>query len=745
MKTLNKFLKIARTVYTKELTLNEYFEALKIIEDAEPEIKAELKTKTVKILKSVNSQLGNFTDSRDKKGDLINKIYEELTGCFLFGRSISYFMGEETNQTAKAKLLTGTTAEALQNFYNDRAAAAEAKKKAVENPQTLEEFRTFCSERGKDQLTPEQHAQHEKLQADVTLKRQQQDQERQNTVNKIENENVEFTLHPTKHSKTGEDIYTVIMVNRVNPEEFKTLRAAAKKIGGYYSRFTNLRIEPQIKAGFNFDTEEEAQKFMDLKEQAQDTTEEAEARQEEKKQTAGERMTERANIMIKKAEESLNQDRRTNTHKQAGQAATAEGKARAEIIFAKKLIKIAEGFDNGSIKYLHALRNGKQLEQLETILRQGYNKRLTSEGLTYSQKEAEEPQPDKDVNFIEYPYPIFYMETIKQIFSKYADTKGMKLAVKRILSGYKNKPKSENDQIILKGEYTINLFKKTASKIPDKWEKDRILNQIKDYERIQNMGLTNESILKTALRELTALSAGTGTSAEDKAKAENTRLERTFIGKKIAGFFPTPQPLINRMFSMVKVFEGETVREPSAGLGHIAEQIKAKYPDNDLKVNEVNHSLCEVLENKGFNVSEHSNFLNETEKTDVIFMNPPFEKNQDIDHVNHAFSLLKESGRLVSVMAAKNENSSNKKIIKFFELIEEHGYIQKNEEGSFKSAFNSTGVNTIMVYLEKPRTTEEEPQKAEEIEVIDPETLEAAQEPENAMKCDNSNQQLTFF
>lgn len=742
METLNKYYKQARRVYTEELTINQYFEIFKSIEDAEPEIKAELKSKTVKVLKNVCNQLHQWHDSRDKKGDLINKAYESLTDYFLLGRPISYMMYEKTHQTAKQKLITGTTAETLQKFYQERREEREAKEKAIANPQTIEEFQKFIEIKGRKELTSEQLAKFEKLLADRTLKRQQEEEERNATVNKIDIESLDFDLHPTKHSKTGADIYTVIMLNRVEKEDFNLLRSKAKKLGGYYSRYTDLRANPPIKAGFNFNTEEEARAFIGLKEEDQSTAESQQAREEEKQLTAGERMRERAENIIKAAEESLNQERRTNTYRQARQAASSEEKARAEIVFAKKLIKISEGFDNGSIKYLHKLRNGKQLEQLETILNQGKHARQRAQGLSYTEKQNEERKPLEDVNFITYPYPVFSLEMIKSILLPYSDTKGMKQAVQKILKSYANKPKSENDKIILKGSYIIDLFKKTASKIPDQWQRERILTPIRDFERVQKLGLTNDAILKTALRELIQLSDGTDLTPEQKAEIELKELERSFISKKIPGFFPTPQPLINKMFSMAKVFEGETIREPSAGLGHIAEQIKKEYPNNKLIVNEYNSALSEVLEKKGFQVSEHFNFLHETEKTDVIFMNPPFEQHQDIEHVKHAFNLLKPGGRLVSIMAGnKHENSTNKKIIEFLSMVEEFGYIQQNEEGSFKSAFNSTNVNTITVYLEKPEKDQDEPEIDEQQEPQEAQS-EATPEP---MQCGSYNDQLSLF
>jgi len=697
MEILNKHYKAALRIYKEVLTIDEFFTIHSQIVAAEEEIKAELKTKTVKILRSICHQLGEYTRTEDKKDNLINKAFDALTDYFLIGRSISYFMGEETHETAKQKLINGTTAETLENFYKERQAKKEAKEKAENNPETLSEFHEFIRLKGKENLTADQLETFERLTADVVLKRQEQEQERQNTVEKINIENVDFEIYPTKHSKTKEDIFTVLMLNRVSAEDFKTLSSKAKKIGGYYSRYTDKFATPPIKAGFNFKTEEEAKSFIGLKEEDQ-TTQHAQEKAEEVKQTAAERMKERAKIIIEKAEEDLNRDRRTNTARQARQASGSEDKARQEIIFGKKLILIAEGLENESIKYLHAIRNGRQLEQLESILSQGFYNRQRIENKSYVERQKESKNPLIDVNFVVYPFPSYGDTVIFDIFKHHEEMTGMKKDLKTIFE-YCKRNKNTNGLVVVKDLNTIQLLKKVALKIRDQWNQNRILEPIKDFDRIQKMGLINEAILKTALRELANLTAGTGPTEEQKRNQELKELERSFINKKIDGFFPTPPELIETMLKMVKVFENETILEPSAGLGHIAEAIRQKHPENALNLIEVNTSLSEVLRKKNFEV-ENEDFLKTSTKYDVIFMNPPFEKGQDIDHVNHAFKLLNPGGRLVSIMAA-NKFKKDKKTVDFNEFVLNNGYSIENPEGSFKSAFNSTGVSTITVYLEK--------------------------------------------
>jgi phospholipid N-methyltransferase len=283
---------------------------------------------------------------------------------------------------------------------------------------------------------------------------------------------------------------------------------------------------------------------------------------------------------------------------------------------------------------------------------------------------------------------------------KYSDKPGLKLEIKRALKAI-GRPDKQG-RIILKSTHDIELFKSIGSKISDKWDKERVTGQIKNLERLQKIGLTSDYMLRMALRELSELSAGSGESEEEKQAREMKEIERSFIGKKIDGFFPTPPMLIEKMFSMAKVFEHETILEPSAGLGHIAEAIRLKYPENELDVVEVNRSLFEALEKNKFQAF-NMDFLTVKEVSyDVIFMNPPFEKHQDIDHVLHAYSLLKKGGRLVAIMAGNKKNSSQSKVNEFIDFVNDHGYMVENEKGAFKSAFRSTNVHTVTVYLEKP-------------------------------------------
>ncbi|APU86911.1 hypothetical protein [Clostridium botulinum] len=91
------------------------------------------------------------------------------------------------------------------------------------------------------------------------------------------------------------------------------------------------------------------------------------------------------------------------------------------------------------------------------------------------------------------------------------------------------------------------------------------------------------------------------------------------------------------------------------------------------------------------------------EEYDKIIMNPPFERNQDIEHVLHAFSLLKPGGKVVAIMSEHPFFASDKKSQKFREWLEnqEESFSKKLPSGSFLESDRSTGVNARIVTVRK--------------------------------------------
>jgi hypothetical protein len=83
----------------------------------------------------------------------------------------------------------------------------------------------------------------------------------------------------------------------------------------------------------------------------------------------------------------------------------------------------------------------------------------------------------------------------------------------------------------------------------------------------------------------------------------------------------------------------------------------------------------------------------------IGFMNPPFTKQQDIDHVAHAYSLLRQGGKLVAVISSAFTFRENRKSVEFRELVRQHGHFEHLPLGTFKDS--GTEVATVLVTLFK--------------------------------------------
>lgn len=224
--------------------------------------------------------------------------------------------------------------------------------------------------------------------------------------------------------------------------------------------------------------------------------------------------------------------------------------------------------------------------------------------------------------------------------------------------------------------------------------------RLERHDRLKAADITNGYELRAALREYLPL------KQRQQAEDPVAKAERELKGKKIPGFFPTPRGLIDQMLDHADIKPGMSVLEPSAGKGDILDAITERHADDDLKTHaiEPSSSLREILGMKGHNLVD-SDFMQHSGQYDRIVMNPPFERGQDMEHVKHAFSMLKPGGRLVAVMAGGNSGKRPE-----FDnwVFEQGGTSEQLPEGSFSGAdaFRQTGVNTKLVIMDKPGMVE---------------------------------------
>lgn len=166
--------------------------------------------------------------------------------------------------------------------------------------------------------------------------------------------------------------------------------------------------------------------------------------------------------------------------------------------------------------------------------------------------------------------------------------------------------------------------------------------------------------------------------------------------KKEFQFFETPKELAKQIIEMAELQEGDTILEPSAGKGAIADEIKTGI----LFVNELNEKNYKVLLEKYKQATNYDFVETSLGFFDKIIMNPPFSKQQDVDHILRAFDHLRTGGILVSIVSESPFFRENKKSIEFRKFLENNNAeIIKNPDGTFKES--GTMVNTRIIKIKK--------------------------------------------
>lgn len=188
------------------------------------------------------------------------------------------------------------------------------------------------------------------------------------------------------------------------------------------------------------------------------------------------------------------------------------------------------------------------------------------------------------------------------------------------------------------------------------------------------------------------------TTAEDPLQNAKRSMAKNF------GFFPTPEDAAFRLIEAASLHrrEGQDVLrilEPSAGTGNLAALCVGEGREVDCV--EVQASHAAMLRASGLYRSvRHMDFLDLPPMPiyDRVVMNPPFDRERDIDHVMHALKFLKPDGRLVAIMSAGTEFRETRKSIAFREMVEtKNGEFSALPEGSFASV--GTNINTVIVTI----------------------------------------------
>ena len=310
-------------------------------------------------------------------------------------------------------------------------------------------------------------------------------------------------------------------------------------------------------------------------------------------------------------------------------------------------------------------------------------------------------------------------------------------------------------RITLTGEFGAELVEKIGraarrgARVSVPWQFESAYDRRKKLSR---MGIETPAEFRAALREFISL-------REQAIEADRVKmLERAMVGKAKDGldFFPTPASVADEMIAAADIKPEMAVLEPSAGMGHIADRIRAAGAEPD--VIELAGDRRELLQEKGYHLAPVSDFLDLKPREfftygdvfrapdgtegvmmgvgmmgsrrvvlkplvdgveidyrrgewydrdelvgvrhrgtdsgyDRIVMNPPFSDGRDILHVQHAYTLLRPGGRLVALMGESAFTNQNKRATEFREWLESVGGTEeKLAEGTFNDP--SLPVNT---------------------------------------------------
>lgn len=170
--------------------------------------------------------------------------------------------------------------------------------------------------------------------------------------------------------------------------------------------------------------------------------------------------------------------------------------------------------------------------------------------------------------------------------------------------------------------------------------------------------------------------------------------------KKEYQFFPTPAELAEHLCDLAEIDGTTSVLEPSCGKGNIADAVWRRNPAKLLGI-ELNTDMGRYLAEKPYETRVGVDFMQYTGETwDRIVMNPPFTRQQDIDHVLKAHENLAPGGILVAIVSESPFFRTNKKSEDFREFLSEHGAaIEELPEGAFKES--GTMVKTRIIKIHK--------------------------------------------
>lgn len=171
-------------------------------------------------------------------------------------------------------------------------------------------------------------------------------------------------------------------------------------------------------------------------------------------------------------------------------------------------------------------------------------------------------------------------------------------------------------------------------------------------------------------------------------------------------FYPTPEELAVKAWSLFKNKNVRYILEPSAGRADLLEPCKSRHSFSssysyDIDCIESMPDNIAVLKSKGLRVIDTDFLSFQTNKLyDRIILNPPF--NQGVNHALKAWDILK-NGEMVAILNAASIESPNTKDRQYLvDLIKAHGSVEYIESAFMTTdTQRHTKVRVALIHLTK--------------------------------------------
>lgn len=451
--TVDRHMDVMEGVRAGTATPEQFKASFNAVVDGKQAILAELDTKTkVELLRAGGAFL-QMRYASEKKSEVAEAFYRQLVGEYTLGEGVNYGMGKGAYEAAVRRMVEATDEAKLKSYLEERkAAVAEALARraarvaAITNPQTLADFREVIGARISDgmsqqeaflTLTPEQRIKYDTLAAESTRERREEIKRKAKTQVATAGNTSASEVIATKHTKLGHDLFVVKLADRVERDEYLTLNNSAKRLGGSYSSFRGNGAIP----GFQFRNREAAEAFRNLVDgdatQAQElAAQRRDAFEDDRSQTAVERLRAMAEKLEAQAEEEENRQRKTNTAKRARYASSAMAGAAADKAKAKTMRNIADAIEAGNAKFLDEVRTKSQVDMLTAIVATAKSNELRAKYPSYADQEKRrgEPPTAETADFAEFPSYASFRSDLASLARQMLEVEGTKKLGQRLMS-----------------------------------------------------------------------------------------------------------------------------------------------------------------------------------------------------------------------------------------------------------------------------------------------------------------------